>query len=64
MAWPELSQITCDRPRLRDPSQAPMCDFHFHAAKSTCAKLKLASIIDLMLMKKQRKKQVHACDID
>ena len=41
-----------------------MHDLQYHAAKLASAKLKLGSVVDLMLAKKQRKKQDHACDVD
>ena len=41
MMWTEMSQITCDHPRLRVTSQPPMRNVCCHAAKLACAKLKL-----------------------
>ena len=52
----ETSQITCEHPRFRLPSQILMRNLHFHAANLSRVKLNLGSIIDLMLIKKQRKK--------
>ena len=51
-----MSQITCEYPTLRLLSQAPTRNLHCHAAKLAYVKLKLGSTVDLMLVKKQRKK--------
>ena len=51
----DMSKITCEHPSFRIPSQTPMRNFHFYAAKSASVKLKLGSIIDLMLTKNREK---------
>ena len=53
--WTEMSQITWENPRIKDPLWAPTHNVCFYAAKTACVMLKLGSIFDLMLIIKREK---------
>ena len=62
MMWTETSQIACEHPSFKVPSQAPIRSFRM--CKSSSVKMTLGGGVCLMLLKKQRKKINHICDMD